>query len=90
MIMHGTADQRVGYENGLRLWDAVKDNTPLNRFYTIDGGTHRNLPIPSYEGEEEPREYSHPDEMPAKLADEFLVYKQRIVDFVVDSMDAAQ
>ena len=86
LIMHGTKDAAVDFTNGERLWDAVKDNNDANRFYAVEGATHRNVPIPSYEGVPEPREYSHPDEMPPLLHDEFLVYKGRIVDFIADAL----
>ena len=87
MIAHGTEDQRVSFENGEMLWSAVRENNALNRFFPIKGATHRNVPVPSYPGSEEPREYSHPDEMPPNLRDEFQEYKSRIVEFVVDAMN---
>jgi fermentation-respiration switch protein FrsA (DUF1100 family) len=86
LIMHGTKDQRVGFENGQILWSAVKDNNPLNTFYVIEGANHRNIPVPSYKGSDEPREYSHPDELPPLLAEDFEIYKSRIVEFVVSAL----
>jgi uncharacterized protein len=86
MIMHGTADATVDYRQSRILWRAVAGNNPLNRFYRVEGATHHNVPVPSYDGDEEPREFSHPDEMPPALHREFEVYKKRIVDFVVDAM----
>jgi hypothetical protein len=86
MIMHGNDDNRASCEHGELLWDEVKDNNLLNRYYSVDGAGHRNVPIPSYPGDEEPREYSHPDELPADLHREFQIYKTRVVDFVIDAM----
>ncbi len=88
LLMHGTDDQRVGFEHAQILWAAVKDTHPLNRFYPVEGAGHRNVPVPSYPGEDEPLQYSHPDELPPDLHEEFQIYKGRIVDFVVDAMDA--
>lgn len=87
LLMHGTDDQRVGFEHAQILWAAVKDNHPLNRFYPVAGAGHRNVPVPSYPGEDEPLQYSHPDELPPGLHEDFLVYKSRIVDFVVNVMN---
>jgi len=87
LIMHGTLDQTVDHSNGERLWNAVKENNPANRFYSVEGATHRNLPCPSYDGSTEPREYSHPDELPANLHAEYEVYKGRILDFLADALN---
>ncbi len=86
LLMHGTEDHRVPFWHGRDLWEEVRDNHPLNRFYPVGGATHRNVPLPSYRGEEEPREYSHPDELPAELRDELDLYQRRIADFVVDAL----
>ena len=86
-MMHGVDDQRVSFENGEILWSEVKNNHPLNKFYKIEGAGHRNVPMPSYPGSEEPREYSHPSELPSNLYKELLIYKSRIVDFVVDALN---
>lgn len=85
LIMHGDRDPTVDVTNGRRLWKAAKDNHPANRYFEVDGATHRNVPLPSYQGPE-PREYSHPDELPADLRDELRIYQDRILDFVVDAI----
>ena len=87
LIMHGTKDQTVDFSNGERLWDAVEGNNPANRFYKVEGATHRNLPMPSYDGDIEPREYSHPDELPPDLHAEYEVYKGRFLDFLVEALE---
>lgn len=86
MVLHGTADKRIDLAHGERIWSAVKDNHPANRFHKVDGATHNNIPVPSYEVDDEPREYSHPDELPANLHAEFEDYKGWIVDFLVDGI----
>jgi len=85
LIMHGDADPTVGVSNGRRLWKAVKENHPANRYFEIEGATHRNVPVPSYP-KLEPREFSHPDEMPEDLRAELQIYQDRIQDFVVDAL----
>jgi len=86
LLMHGTQDLRVTFENGEDLWSAVEGNNPANRFYPVKGAGHRNVPVPSYPGVTEPREYSHPDELPAYLEGEFQLYKGRIVDHVAAAL----
>ena len=78
--------KRVGFQHGQRLYAIVKDNHPLNRFFPVEGANHRDVPVPSYPGKDEPSEYSHPDELPRELQEEFQIYKNRIVQFVVDVM----
>ncbi len=87
LLMHGTLDQRVSIHHGEAIWAAVRDRDVLNRFFIIDGAGHRNVPIPSYPGSEEPSEYSHPDELPSDLRVELSLYQARIIDFVVDVLD---
>jgi pimeloyl-ACP methyl ester carboxylesterase len=86
LIMHGKKDQRVNISNGRQLWNGVKDNNPVNRFFEIENATHRNVSIPSHKGLKELGNYSHPDEFPIDLKADFQVYKSRIVNFVVDAL----
>ncbi len=86
MVMHGTADKRIDVAHGQRIWSAVKANHPANRFHKVEGATHNNIPVPSYKVDDEPREYSYPDELPADLYAEFEEYKGWIVDFLVDGL----
>lgn len=80
LLMHGTLDDRVSFDNALRLWDAVQSNHPLNTFYPVIAG-HRNVPVPSYTGHEEPREYSHPSELPQDLRADYNLYAERVMAF---------
>lgn len=86
MMMHGTLDQRVGFVNGEMLWDVLEGRNELNRFWIVEGAGHRNVPVPSYTGTEQPREYSHPDELPPDLHADFEVYQERIVSFVAECL----
>jgi len=86
LIMHGTRDKRVDVAHGKKIWAAVKDNHPANRFHEFAQATHYNIPVPSYPINDEPREYSHPDELPAVLHDEFEVYRSRILDFLAEGL----
>jgi fermentation-respiration switch protein FrsA (DUF1100 family) len=80
LLMHGTLDNRVSIDSALRLWNAVRDNNALNTFYPVVAG-HRNVPVPSYTGHEEPREYSHPSELPENLRADYNLYAERVVAF---------
>jgi pimeloyl-ACP methyl ester carboxylesterase len=87
MVLHGRADKRIDFAHGETIWKAVKDNHPANRFHKVDGATHNNVPVPSYEVDDEPREYSHPDELPTNLHAEFETYKGWMVDFLIDGLN---
>lgn len=84
LLMHGVEDQRVAFENGRVLWGIVEDQNPVNRFYAVEGAGHRNVSVPAYPGEDEPRQYSHPDELPPELRPGYEQYRDRIEGFVVD------
>jgi len=88
MLMHGTEDRRVAFEHGQILWEAASGLDPMNRFFALEGAGHRNVPFPSYAGDDLPVEYSHPDELPPDLHAEYLVYRGRIVDFVAEALAA--
>jgi len=87
LLMHGVLDTRVGFAHGELLWAAVRGRNVLNRHYFIVEAGHRNVPVPSYTGEELPVEYSHPDELPPGLRADLTVYQSRIADFVVDALE---
>jgi pimeloyl-ACP methyl ester carboxylesterase len=84
MLIHGTEDKRVAFENSEILWRIARDRNPLSRFWAVEGAGHRNVFIPSYTGSDLPVEYSHPDELPVELHEEYEVYRERIVEFVAD------
>jgi pimeloyl-ACP methyl ester carboxylesterase len=87
MVMHGTRDKRIGVDHGRAIWKAVKNNHPANRFWEVEKATHNNIPVPSYvEKDDEPREYSHPDELPPQLSAEFDDYKMRIAEFLAEGL----
>jgi hypothetical protein len=89
LLMHGTLDDRVSFDSALRLWKAVRSNNPLNTFYPVVAG-HRNVPVPSYTGHEEPREYSHPSELPENLRADYNLYAERIVAFTAAAARTGQ
>jgi dipeptidyl aminopeptidase/acylaminoacyl peptidase len=84
LLMHGTLDAVVPVDHGENLWSVAEDGHGLNRAFFVEGAGHGNVAVPSYQGKNL-TEYSHPDELPAFLREEFdQGYKKRIVDFVVD------
>ncbi len=88
MVLHGTKDKRVGVEHGRAIWDAVRGNNPTNRFWEVKDATHYNIPMPSYTVvDDEPREYSYPDELPPDLHAELEDYQARILDFLADALN---
>lgn len=87
MLTQGTLAQRVAIAHGEALWAAARDRHALNRHFWVEGAGHRTVPIPSYTFDEEPKEYSYPDELPQPMRAELAVYQSRIVDFVVDVLD---
>jgi len=47
LLTHGTSDQTVSHKNANILWDVAKNLNPLNRFFSIEGANHVNVPAPS-------------------------------------------
>lgn len=84
MLTQGTLAQRVSIAHGEALWAASRDRHALNRHFWVESAGHRTVPVPSYTFDEEPKEYSYPDEYPQQMREELAVYQGRIVDFVAD------
>ena len=89
-LTQGTRAQRVSIAHGEALWDAMRGRNPLNRHFWVEGAGHRTVPVPSYTFDEEPREYSYPDELPPQMRDELAAYQGRIVSFVADVLAARE
>lgn len=84
LLLHGTLDAVVPVEHGENLWIVAQDRHRLNRAFFVEGANHGNVAVPSYRGKNL-TEYSHPDELPEPLREEFdQFYKKRVVDFLVD------
>lgn len=86
LLLHGRLDEVVSVYHGEDLWAAAADRNPLNRSYFVQGAGHDTVPMPSYTGRG-PSEYSHPDELPRALREEFdSGYKTWLNDFLADAL----
>lgn len=88
LITHGTLAERVSLVHGEALWNALRNGNELNRYFWVEGAGHRTVPVPSYTFDVEPKEYSYPDEMPPDFRQELEIYQSRIVEFLVDALEA--
>lgn len=86
-LMHGEEDKIVKISHGHALFAAVEGNNPLDRFAAVAGAGHADVPLPSLDADMDPATYSHPDELPADLYEEFAAgYAARFNDFVADAL----